>query len=136
MSVDRGSPGCAVLLRFAPKLSLRWELRIRRTNQPPRFDHLTRLSARGYGRERNHAEKDGRRTGVRSFHRAASSRVNRDKDVMKGKRERGSFLSDIFRDMSRHAQTPPINELPAEKPREREIAEQRGLLEYGGEKSA
>lgn len=34
---------------FTPKLMVRWELRARRTNQPPPFHRLTMLSACGYG---------------------------------------------------------------------------------------
>lgn len=40
------------------KLRLRWEQRARRTTQPPSPYHLTRLSARGYGRERDDLAKE------------------------------------------------------------------------------
>lgn len=42
---------------FALQTTVRWELRVRRTNQPPSLCHLIPLSARGYEweRDRRHA---------------------------------------------------------------------------------
>lgn len=52
--------GVTVLL--SPKLTVRWKLRHRRTNQQPAFRHLTPLSASLYGRERDPVAKNTRMT--------------------------------------------------------------------------
>lgn len=52
---------------FIHKKRLRWELHGRGINQPRPFRHPTLLSAHGYGREHDHAKKEKRMTGPRTY---------------------------------------------------------------------